>query len=254
MDGSSGVLLSLVASAGGGIDVAGTSDALAEDRSALAVIAVRSVSGLGRVLGDVGDGGAPYALAGPADAVGGGAGIDLDGVAVPAGSVCLEGLRQPTRNVGEDVEVFVSAGAAVGLAGPDQDGLVVVVTSELGDLVEDALPVGDPLGRCEGVNVLRPDGDEEVEVQAEALGCEVPCGGGVPDGLGVDGAGDLEASDLALLGPCVPGGPSEFPCRGRFHHSSLKRPSKRMANCALAMLHFLRACRKVCQQAEKRAD
>jgi hypothetical protein len=95
VDGSSGVLLSLVASAGGGIDVAGTSDALAEDRSALAVIAVRSVSGLGRVLGDVGDGGAPYALAGPADAVGGGAGIDLDGVAVPAGSVALKVFVSP---------------------------------------------------------------------------------------------------------------------------------------------------------------
>ena len=31
--------------------------------------------------------------------------------------------------------------------------------------------------------------------------------------------------------------PSEFPCKGGFHHPSLKRPSKRMANWAFAMPH-----------------
>ena len=35
----------------------------------------------------------------------------------------------------------------------------------------------------------------------------------------------------------ISAGLSEFPCKGRVHHPSLKRPSKRMANCAFAMLH-----------------
>ena len=32
-------------------------------------------------------------------------------------------------------------------------------------------------------------------------------------------------------------GLSEFPCKGRLHQTGLKRPSKRMANCALAIAH-----------------
>jgi hypothetical protein len=34
-------------------------------------------------------------------------------------------------------------------------------------------------------------------------------------------------------------GLSEFPCKDRFHHASLKRPSKRMPSCAFAMAHSL---------------
>ena len=67
-----------------------------------------------------------------------------------------------------------------------------MIAAELGDLVEDPLPVADPLGWRERVDVVRSDGDEEVEVQAEVPGCEEPRGREAPDGFGGDGAGDLE--------------------------------------------------------------
>jgi hypothetical protein len=58
----------------------------------------------------------------------------------PAGGIVLEAPNKPRRDVGQDVEVFVGAGAWIGLAGPDVRAFEVMIAGKLADLVEDILP------------------------------------------------------------------------------------------------------------------